>query len=160
MKIIGIDPGYAIVGFGVLDYSYGKFTTLDYGSITTSASTPFPKRLREIYGDLCFVLDKFTPEFMAIERLYFTNNQKTAIEVAAARGVIILAAEQRNIKIREYTPLQVKQSVTGYGKALKPQVQEMIKKILKLYETPKPDDVADALAVGICGAHTYSSLQN
>jgi crossover junction endodeoxyribonuclease RuvC len=160
MKIIGIDPGYAIVGFGVLDYSYGKFTVLDYGAITTSAETPFPQRLKEIYNDLCFVLDKYNPEFMAIERLYFTNNQKTAIEVAAARGVIILAAEQRGIKIKEYTPLQVKQSVTGYGKAVKVQVQEMIKKILKLHETPKPDDAADALAVGICGAHTYISLRS
>ena len=157
MRIIGIDPGYAIVGFGIIEYSRSKFTTIDYGAITTPAGMEFNARLLEIYNDLCYVLDKYRPEFLAIERLYFTTNQKTAIDVAQARGIVLLAAKQRNIQIFEYTPLQVKQSVTGYGKAIKKQVQEMTKKILSLHEIPKPDDTADALAIAVCHAHAYGS---
>lgn len=157
MRIIGIDPGYAIVGFGILEYNRAQFQVVDYGAVTTPADMDFNSRLLEIYSDLCYILDKFKPDFLAIERLYFTSNQKTAIDVAQARGIVLLAARQRNIEIFEYTPLQVKQSVTGYGKAVKKQVQEMTTRILKLSEIPKPDDTADALAIAICHAHSYNS---
>ncbi len=157
MRIIGIDPGYAIVGFGILEYNRTQFQVVDYGAVTTPADMDFNSRLLEIYNDLCYILDKFRPDFLAIERLYFTSNQKTAIDVAQARGIVLLAARQRNIEVFEYTPLQVKQSVTGYGKAVKKQVQEMTTRILKLPEIPKPDDTADALAIAICHAHSYNS---
>ena len=157
MRIIGIDPGYAIVGFGILDYENSRFRVVDYGAITTDKDTPFNDRLTEIYSDLCYVLDKYKPEFMSIEKLYFQNNQKTANDVAEARGVILLAANQRRIEIYEYTPLQVKQSITGYGKAVKKQVQDMTKRVLGLSEVPKPDDTADALAMAICHGHCYNS---
>ncbi len=160
MRIIGIDPGYAIVGYGLLDYTASRFDVLDYGAITTDKDTDFNKRLSEIYTDLCYVLDKWKPEYMAIERLFFTTNQKTAIDVAEARGVILLAAVQREVQIYEYTPLQVKQSVTGYGKAVKKQVQEMTRSILGLKSVPKPDDTADALAIAICHGHSFNSYQN
>lgn len=157
MKIIGIDPGYAIVGFGVLNYEKTKFSVIDYGAITTPAEMDFKLRLKEIYSDLNEVIAKHKPTHMAVERLYFTTNQKTAIDVSQARGVIILAAVQNNIELFEYTPLQVKLSVVGYGKAIKSQVQEMTAKILGLAKSPKPDDVADALAIAICHAHSYNS---
>lgn len=157
MRIIGIDPGYAIVGFGVLDYNKSRFSVVEYGAITTPAEMDFNQRLCEIYSDLCYIFDKYKPDFLSIERLYFTSNQKTAIAVAQARGVTLLAAKQRGIEIFEYTPLQVKQSVTGYGKAVKKQVQDMTKRILDLEEVPKPDDTADALAMAICHAHCYNS---
>lgn len=157
MKIAGIDPGYAIVGFGIIEYANSRFQTLDYGAITTGADMPFNERLGEIYSDLSYVLDKWKPDYLSIERIFFTTNQKTAIAVAEARGVILLSAVQRKIPIFEYTPLQVKQSVTGYGKAVKKQVQEMTKRILALSEIPKPDDTADALAIAICHAHSYNS---
>ncbi len=160
MRIIGIDPGYAIVGYGILDYIGGKFTVLEYGAITTDKDTPFEKRLCEIYDDYCFLLDKWKPDALAIERLYFNTNQKTAIDVAQARGLIIMSTAHREIPIYEYTPLQVKQAVVGYGKAVKKQVQEMITKILGLKAVPKPDDTADALAMAICHAHTSGSLLN
>lgn len=158
MRIIGIDPGYAIVGFGIVDYIGGKFTVLDYGAITTDKDTPFPQRLCEIYDDYCHILDNWKPDALSIERLYFTNNQKTGIDVAQARGIIMMAAQQRNIEINEYTPLQVKQAVVGYGQAVKKQVQEMTRKILKLKTIPKPDDTADALAMTICHGQSSGSL--
>lgn len=158
MRIIGIDPGYAIVGFGIVDYIGGKFTVLDYGAITTDKDTPFPQRLCEIYDDYCHILDTWKPDALSIERLYFTNNQKTGIDVAQARGIIMMAAQQRNIEINEYTPLQVKQAVVGYGQAVKKQVQEMTRKILKLKTVPKPDDTADALAMTICHGQSSGSL--
>ena len=158
MRIIGIDPGYAIVGFGIVDYIGGKFTVLDYSAITTDKDTPFPQRLCEIYDDYCHILDTSKPDALSIERLYFTNNQKTGIDVAQARGIIMMAAQQRNIEINEYTPLQVKQAVVGYGQAVKKQVQEMTRKILKLKTIPKPDDTADALAMTICHGQSSGSL--
>jgi len=158
VRIIGIDPGYAIVGFGIVDYIGGKFTVLDYGAITTDKDTPFPQRLCEIYDDYCLILDTWKPDALSIERLYFTNNQKTGIDVAQARGIIMMAAQQRNIEINEYTPLQVKQAVVGYGQAVKKQVQEMTRKILKLKTIPKPDDTADALAMTICHGQSSGSL--
>ena len=158
MRIIGIDPGYAIVGFGVIEYEKNQFTTISYGAITTPAGIDFNRRLEIIYADTCQVLDSCKPDSLAIEKLYFQNNQKTAIDVAEARGVILLAAAQRHIEIHEYTPLEVKKSITGYGKAVKKQVQEMTRRVLHLNEIPKPDDTADALAIAVCHAHTGNSM--
>ena len=160
MRIIGIDPGYAIVGYGVLEYASGKFKTIDYGAIRTAADKSFDQRLFEIYTDLGTILDEYNPQLMALERIFFTTNQKTAIDVAQARGAIMLSAASRGIKIAEYTPLQVKSAVTGYGKAVKKQIQEMTARILSLDAIPKPDDVADALAVAICGAHSFQITNN
>jgi len=160
MKIIGVDPGYAIVGIGVIDYRNMRFTTLDYGAITTPAEMEFSMRLKTIYEDFSAIVLMHKPDAIAVERLYFTTNQKTAIDVAQARGIILLAAAEHGIPIFEYTPLQVKLSVTGYGKAVKKQVMEMTTKILHLSEVPKPDDVADALAIAVCHAHSAPSLQN
>lgn len=157
MRILGIDPGYAIVGYGVLDYDRNKFSVVNYGAITTEAGKPFDSRLKEIYDDMCSLLDMAKPDCMSIERLYFTNNKTTGIDVAQARGVIMLAAAQRGIEIFEYTPLQVKQAVVGYGRAEKHQVQEMVKNILNLKEVPKPDDTADAVALAICHGHSSGS---
>jgi crossover junction endodeoxyribonuclease RuvC len=122
--------------------------------VLTEAGTPFPERLKAIYTDIEFIFDKYAPDCMAIERLYFNTNQKTAIDVAQARGVTVLSAAQRNIPISEYTPLQVKSSVTGYGKAEKQQVMEMTRQLLGLAQIPKPDDAADALAIAICHGHS------
>ncbi len=157
MRILGIDPGYAIVGYGVLDYDHNRFTVVNYGAITTDAGTPFEQRLTEIYDDMNSLLDMFRPDHMSIERLYFTNNKTTGIDVAQARGVIMLAAAQHGVEIHEYTPLQVKQAVVGYGRAAKHQVQEMVKNILRLKECPKPDDTADAVALAICHGHSSGS---
>lgn len=157
MRILGIDPGYAIVGFGVLDYDGVRFSVVKYGAITTQAGDPFDRRLAEIYDDMCSVIDLYKPDCMSIERLYFANNKTTGIDVAQARGVIMLAAAQRKLAIFEYTPLQVKQAVVGYGRAEKHQVQEMVKNILGLKEVPKPDDTADAVALAICCGHSSGS---
>lgn len=155
MRILGIDPGIAIVGFGVLDYDGVNFSVVDYGAITTPAHTPVPDRLKMIYDDLQYVIDKYKPDQMAIEELFFNNNVKTAITVAQARGVLILGASLCGLEVFEYTPLQVKQAVVGYGRAEKMQVQQMVKSILNLHEIPKPDDTADAVAIAIC--HGFSS---
>ena len=159
MRIIGIDPGYAIVGFGVVDYAGSEFTTLEYGSIYTQAHTDFKKRLLDIHNDLLFILDKYKPDCMSIEKLFYFSNQKTVVDVAQARGVIMLSAAEQNLEVYEYTPLQVKQSVVGYGKAEKKQVMNMTKNILHLQEIPKPDDAADALALAICHGHCSMSLR-
>ncbi|WP_040198197.1 crossover junction endodeoxyribonuclease RuvC [Candidatus Soleaferrea massiliensis] len=157
MIILGIDPGYAIVGYGLIRYERAKFEVLHYGAITTAAKQPFEERLKIIHEGMCYLLDNFHPQAMAIERLYFTSNQKTAIDVAQARGVMLLSAIERQVPIFEYTPLQVKQAVVGYGKAVKKQVMEMTRMILHLKEVPKPDDTADALAIAICHAHSAGS---
>jgi len=154
IRILGVDPGYAIVGFGVLDYDGMRFEPIEYGAVLTEAGTPFPERLKAIFEDIEFIFDKFKPDCMAIERLYFTTNQKTAIDVAQARGVTVLSAARRAVPVSEYTPLQVKMSVTGYGKAEKKQVMEMTRQILGLAQIPKPDDAADALAIAICHGHS------
>lgn len=153
MRILGIDPGYAIVGFGVVEYDGYKFTPVHFGAITTAAGTDFTLRLKTIYDDMNTVLGTFKPETMAIEKLFFNTNQKTGIDVAQARGVTVLAAANMGVPIYEYTPLQVKQSVVGYGRAEKNQVMEMTRRILGLAEVPKPDDTADALAIAICHGH-------
>lgn len=159
MRILGIDPGYAIVGFGALDYDRNTFKTLQYGAITTASHTTFEDRLAEIYTDMTQLLQNVQPDVMAIETLFYSTNQKTVIAVAEARGVLLLCAKQANVPIFEYTPLQVKQSVSGYGKASKKQVQEMTKRLLHLESVPKPDDTADALAMAICHAYSYRSKQ-
>ncbi len=157
MRILGIDPGYAIVGYGVLDFEKNRFHTVAYGAITTDAHTDFQDRLTEVYDQVNEVIRISNPEALAIERLFYTTNQKTVIQVAQARGVILLRAAKNGLPVYEYTPLQIKQSVTGYGKAVKKQVQEMTKTILKLDSIPKPDDTADALAVAICHGYSYRS---
>lgn len=159
MVILGIDPGYAIVGYGVIKYEGGKMSVIDYGKITTEANIPLSKRLKLIYDSLTQLIETFKPDVVAVEELFFNSNVKTAIAVGHARGVIILAAANKNIKIAEYTPLQIKQAVVGYGRADKNQVQQMVKMFLKLKEVPKPDDTADALAVAICHANS-SALSN
>ena len=151
MRILGIDPGYAIVGYGVIEFSGSRYYAIDYGVITTTANTPFPQRLQEIYNGMVSIIIRSNPDALSIERLYFQNNQKTAIDVAQARGVILLSAQNNNLPISEYTPLQVKTAVTGYGQH-KQQVMEMTRRLLKLETIPKPDDAADALAIAICHA--------
>ena len=150
MIILGIDPGIAIVGYGVIECKGNRFKALDYGAITTEANIPFTERIRIIYDDMTTLIDKYNPTDLAIEELFFNKNVKTAIKVGQARGVEILAAVHKGLNIYEYTPLQVKQGVVGYGRAEKRQVQEMVKMLLNLKEIPKPDDAADALAVAIC----------
>ena len=157
MRILGIDPGYAIVGYGIIDYHCGHFSVVGYGAVTTSAGIQFPERLNSIYKDIQFLIDKYKPDDLAIEKLYFNTNSTTAIDVAQARGVIVLAAEAWGLSVNEYTPLQVKQSVTGYGRAEKHQVMEMVKSLLCLKAVPKPDDTADALAIAVCHAHYSGS---
>ena len=158
MIILGIDPGYAIVGYGAIEHSRGKSKLLTYGAITTQPGPDISLRLREIYQDLCQLLDTIRPDAVAVEELFFTNNVTTGIAVAQARGVILLACAQRGLIPAEYTPMQVKQGVVGYGKAEKKQVMEMTRSLLNLKAVPKPDDAADALAVALCHAHTSGSL--
>ena len=153
--ILGIDPGYAIVGWGVIEYQQNNFRPIAFGAITTEAHTDFDDRLQRIYDDTVEVIRRSRPDAMSIEKLYFNTNVTTGILVAQARGVIILAARQAGIPVYEYTPLQVKTAVAGYGKAKKPQVMEMTRRLLHLKEVPKPDDTADALAIAI--THTQAA---
>lgn len=159
MVIIGVDPGLAIVGYGVVDYSerYRTFTTLDYGAITTPANTPVCDRLITIYDEMDELITMYRPHAMAVEELFFNTNQKTAITVAEARGVLLLCAKKRGVQLYEYTPLQVKQAVVGYGRAEKSQVIAMVSTILSLKKAPRLDDTADALAIAVCHARTSSS---
>lgn len=158
MRILGIDPGYAIVGYGVVDYSKNRFSVVGHGAITTQAHTPFEIRLQDIYNDINTIIEKYKPDEISIEKLYFNTNSTTAIDVSQARGVILLAAIQKGVKVNEYTPLQVKQAVTGYGRAEKRQVMEMVKSLLELQKIPKPDDTADALALAVCHGHYSDSV--
>ncbi len=157
MVILGIDPGYAIVGWGVVRYESNRFKTLDFGAVTTPAGMHFADRLEKIYDGIDCLLSQYKPDALSIEKLFFNTNQKTAIDVAQARGVILLAAKKAGVEVFEYTPLQVKQSVVGYGRAEKKQVQEMTRVILNLNAVPKPDDTADALALAICHGHASGS---
>lgn len=159
MIILGIDPGYAIVGYGILEYKGNKFKVLSYGAVTTDASMDMFDRFKAIYDELNKIIEEYKPEFMAIEELFFNSNQKTAINVAQARGVILLAAMNHGVRIFEYTPLQVKQAVAGYGRADKQQIQQMVKLLLGLEKVPKPDDTADALAIAICHGHSYRPVK-
>ena len=158
MIILGIDPGYAIVGYGVIEYKNMKFKTLAYGAITTPAHTDPEARFKVIYDELDTLINMYHPDCMAIEELFFNTNQKTAILVAEARGVMLLCAVHRGLKIYEYTPLQVKQAIVGYGRAEKKQVIAMVVNFLNLEKKPKLDDTADALAIAVCHAHTNGSL--
>lgn len=149
MRIIGIDPGTGILGFGVIDASKGKFKLVDAGVIKTPAHTPLDIRLEDIFDSLTEIIATNKPDVMSIEKLFFSRNVTTAISVSHARGVAMLAGKKGGMPIAEYTPLQIKQTITGYGKADKKQVQEMVRLQLGLTEVPKPDDCADALAAAI-----------
>lgn len=157
MIILGIDPGLAIVGWGVIEYRNTRFRTVAYGSIQTPAGMRTEERLKAIYDGMKELISTYRPEAMAVEELFFTNNITTGIRVAEARGVILLTAEAAGILIQEYTPPQVKQAVVGYGRADKRQVIAMVTRILNLEKPPKPDDTADALAIAICHAHCGGS---
>ena len=157
MRILGIDPGYAIMGYGILDYKGNRFTPVEYGSITTEAHTPNEERLLTLYTELSRIIEEYRPDEAAIEELFYNTNATTAIMVGEARGMALLACAQNCVKISEYTPLQIKSSLTGYGRADKKQVQTMVKMILGLASVPKPDDTADALAAAICHAHHAAS---
>lgn len=160
MVILGIDPGYAIVGYGIIRTERGRYMPLEHGAVVTKAGQDFNRRLEIVYDGIAEVLQKWRPEAVSLEKLFFQNNQKTAIGVAEARGVILLAAQKARVPVFEYTPLQVKLAVTGYGQAQKPQVMEMTRRLLCLKEVPKPDDTADALAMAIChGQAAGSSLR-
>ncbi|MCI7145285.1 MAG: crossover junction endodeoxyribonuclease RuvC [Clostridiales bacterium] len=154
MKILGIDPGYAILGYGVIEKTGNRFIPCTYGSLTTHKDMPMPDRLELLYDGLREIIVSEEPEVASIEELYFNNNAKTAINVGQARGVAMLACIKSGLEIAEYTPLQIKQALVGYGRADKHQVQMMVKTILNLKEIPKPDDTADALAAAICHGHS------
>lgn len=155
MIILGIDPGFAITGYGVVKYEGNKFSVIDYGAVTTPAGMEMPKRLLALNEGLEKVIEKFRPDFISVEELFFNKNIKTALNVGHGRGVVLLTAAKSGIPVFEYTPLQVKQAVVGYGRAEKAQVQQMVKVLLNLPAIPKPDDVADALAIAICHGHSH-----
>lgn len=155
MIIIGIDPGYAITGFGVIEYEGNRFKLIESGSIQTKAGIPLPTRIAKIYDDMNELIEKYKPDAIAIEELFFNRNTTTAIGVAQGRGAVLIAAAKTSTPIYEYTPLQVKQGVTGYGRADKKQVQMMVKTVLGLEQVPKLDDTTDAIAIGICHAHSH-----
>lgn len=151
MRILGIDPGTGILGFGVIDFDKrGKSTLVDAGVIRTPVKQPDSERLLTIYTELSELISELNPEVMSVEKLFFAQNVTTAMSVAQARGVVLLCGEQRNLELHEYTPLQIKQALTGYGRADKKQIQEMVRVVLGLRDVPKPDDCADALAAAIC----------
>ncbi|MBQ8388969.1 MAG: crossover junction endodeoxyribonuclease RuvC [Clostridia bacterium] len=157
MYILGIDPGLAIVGWGIIEYKNAKFRTVAYGAIRTPAGMPTHERLADIDRQLDEILEKYKPEQLSIEELFWNTNQTTGIRVAEARGVILCRCHKRGLQISEYTPLQIKQAVVGYGRAEKRQVIKMVTMLLGLAEPPKPDDTADALAAAICHAHSGGS---
>lgn len=156
MRIIGIDPGTGILGFGVVDAAQGKYTLVTAGVISTPAHTPLDQRLEEIYDGLTAIINETKPTVMSIEKLFFSRNVTTAISVSHARGVAMLVGRKAKLPIHEYTPMQIKQAITGYGKADKKQMQEMVRLQLRLKEIPKPDDAADALAAAL----TYSQVSH
>lgn len=157
MIILGIDPGFAIVGWGVIEYSGSRFKVLGYGSVETPAHIPMEERLVMINDGIKELIDTYHPDVMAVEELFFNTNITTGIRVAEARGVIIMRAHSLGVKVFEYTPLQVKQAVVGYGRAEKKQVISMVTRLLNLEKPPKPDDTADALAIALCHAHCGGS---
>ena len=158
MIIMGIDPGFAFMGYGVLSYLGNRFQVMEYGAIKTSADIPLANRLLLLENGLVKLIDRYSPEAVSVEDLFFNTNSKTALKVGQGRGVALLCAARAGISVYEYTPLQVKQGVTGYGRADKKQIQQMVKVLLGLEKLPKPDDAADALAVAICHAHSYRNL--
>ncbi len=154
MRIIGVDPGMAIVGYSILDVENDELTLVSSGSIQTSSKDKEPKRLLEIYNDMRTILEKFKPEIASVEKLFFFKNQKTVMPVSQARGVIVMALEQSGIEINEYTPIEIKQSLTGYGRADKDEVAKMVKLCLNNCKVPKLDDTVDAIAIAICHARS------
>ena len=154
MRILGIDPGFAITGYSIIDYQGNKFKLIDSGAVTTRAGESFPLRLTKIYDDLSMIIDEYKPDAISVEELFFINNVKTAINVAQARGVVLVVGCQKQIPTYEYTPLQIKQAVAGYGRADKIQVQKMVKAILNVEKLPKLDDTTDSMAAAICHAHS------
>ena len=159
MRVLGIDPGLAITGYGVIEDSDGDvFRTLIYDAIQTPAHTPLPQRLALLYGQLSMVVERYRPDVMAVERLFFGRNVTTALTVGQARGVVLLCAAQHDVPVVEYKPAEIKQALVGYGRARKEQVQFMVQSVLHLDEIPRPDDVADALAVALC--HLFSARFN
>ena len=158
MKILGIDPGYGITGFGIIEADRGNSTLLGCGAITTPAGADFSARLEMIYEDMRALLEKAKPDAVAIEELFFGQNVTTGIGVAQSRGVILLAIRQAGLPVYSYKPMQVKQAVVGYGNATKHQVQDMTKRLLHLEKMPKPDDAADAIAIALCHARSATSL--
>ena len=158
MRILGIDPGYGITGFGLVDAQRGQYRLLRCGAITTPANTDFSWRLEVIYNDMTELLRVTSPDVVAIEELFFGQNVTTGIGVAQSRGVILLAIQQAGLKVHSYKPMQVKQAVVGYGNATKHQVQDMTRRLLHLDSMPKPDDAADAIAIALCHARSSTSL--
>jgi len=158
MRILGIDPGYGITGFGLIEANRGQFQLLRCGAITTPPNTDFSWRLEIIYNDMVELLRVTKPDVVAIEELFFGHNVTTGIGVAQSRGVILLAIRQAGLQVYSYKPMQVKQAVVGYGNATKHQVQDMTKRILHLQQMPKPDDAADAIAIALCHARSHTSL--
>lgn len=158
MRILGIDPGYAIVGFGIIDLNNYQTQVVDYGVITTPKEQRLPERLHHIYNCIKEIIRTYKPDVVAIEELFFFKNLTTAIPVAEARGVIVVACKECGVEIYEYTPLQIKQALTGNGRAEKKQIQYMVKLLLNLQQIPKPDDAADALAVAICHSQINPNL--
>jgi len=158
MVIVGVDPGYAIMGYGAVRHEGGRFKVLEQGCVETPARAPMESRLLKIHAGLTEVLERVRPDALAVEKLFFNTNTTTAMGVAQARGVILVAAAALGVPVAEYTPLQVKTAVTGYGRGDKSQVQQMVRILLGLPAPPKPDDVADALAVAICHAHSGKLL--
>ena len=158
MKILGIDPGYGITGFGLIEAQRGQYRMLNCGAITTPPNTDFSWRLEVIYNDMTELLRVSQPEAVAIEELFFGHNVTTGIGVAQSRGVILLAIQQSHVPVFQYKPMQVKQAVVGYGNATKHQVQDMTKRLLNLPAVPKPDDAADAVAIALCHARSSTSL--
>ncbi|MBN1487125.1 MAG: crossover junction endodeoxyribonuclease RuvC [Anaerolineae bacterium] len=153
MRVLGIDPGTAITGYAIVDEEGGNLALIAIGAITTPAKAPLPERLQKIYRELAVITTAHRPEASAVEKLFFSRNTRTAMAVGHARGVTLLALADAGLSIAEYTPMQIKQAVTGYGNAGKRQVQEMVRMLLNLHEIPKPDDAADAAAVAICYLH-------
>lgn len=160
MIIVGIDPGYAIVGYGVIRYENNRCVPVEFGAVTTQAGTPFPSRLEKIYDGILDICVRHQPDALSIEELFFNTNTTTAIQVAEARGVILLAARKCGVPVYEYTPLQVKMSLVGYGRAQKAQMMEMTRRLLGLKQTPRPDDTADALALAICHANVSGAASH
>lgn len=158
MRILGIDPGIATIGFGVVESENNKFSLINCGVITTPAHTSLSSRLEQIYDDMLELLDTFKPDAVSVEELFFNTNITTGISVAHGRGVILLACRKAGVTLYEYTPLQVKQSVVGYGRAEKSQVMDMVRRICNLRSAPKPDDAADAVALAICHGRSTTSL--
>ncbi len=154
MLALGIDPGTAICGFGLVNMAASRLTPVHFGAVLTDKGTPAEERLLLVYDGLTAIIEQYKPDVVAVEQLFFSRNVTTALTVGQARGVILLAAAHKKVRVAEYTPLQVKQAVTGYGRATKEQVTFMIQKLLNIKEKPRPDDVADALAIAVCALHS------